>query len=807
MTADTDELNAERDPADVIAEEFAARLRKGERPSVSEYSVRHPALAEQLRDLLPAVAQMEQLKRFRKAPAADPRPDRLGDFRIVREVGRGGMGLVFEAVQESLGRSVALKLLARHALLEPTRRSRFLREAQAAAKLHHTNIVPVFGVGEQDDMPYYVMQLIAGCGLHTLIARWRNLAQVRPGASTVELRGPQADTESSLFTSPPPSDHGPQHRDWAFVARVGAEAADALDYAHNHGVLHRDVKPGNLLLDEDHRVWVTDFGLAKQTNEQALTATGDVVGTLQYLPPEFLNGQSDARSDVYGLGATLYELLTLRPPFDAATPAGLMKLLAEGDPTPPRAIEPSVPRDLETIVLKALAREPARRYQTAHELRDDLKAFLDDRPIRARRMSAAARGWRVCRKNPLAASLAATTAFCLLLVLMLGWGNYVRTQRAFEREESKRIEAEKATAKLQSNLDLSLDAFDDLFRASETTDGWGGPFAPGGPGGGPGRSPDGFGRPQRGPDGGGPDNVGRAGNVPMGGKGPNDDTDKAVVLERVLAFYDKFAEQNSTNPKLQFEAAKAHRRVGELHNRMNQFERAAVAFRRASEILDELKVDSDNQTAILAEKVLTHAHSPDYPKTPAGRAEAERRWQRAIDLGRTGSKDDNRFTLPVVDAYVRLAMARSEGFDSVGEEANYRDARRWLVDRRVDDRGPPREFFQARIDRLLTQVLIRQRKYAEAKELLDESIAELVPLDRFGSREPSMMRPVLADLYRNLAEVLRHSDDPRGADEAQRTADRLAPLQRSEGRGPDNRGSPGGRSPFDGQPPPAPRPN
>lgn len=167
-------LAEDRDPVDVLAEEFADLLRRGEHPSVSDYAAAHPQHADELKELLPAVAQMEMLKRFRTPNAATPSlPDRLGDFRIVRELGRGGMGVVFEAVQESLGRPVALKVLARHAQLDATRRERFVREAQAAAKLHHTNIVPVFGVGEQDGLPYYVMQLIPGYGLHSLVRHWR----------------------------------------------------------------------------------------------------------------------------------------------------------------------------------------------------------------------------------------------------------------------------------------------------------------------------------------------------------------------------------------------------------------------------------------------------------------------------------------------------------------------------------------------------------------------------------------------------------------------------------------------------------
>src|SRR4051794_40309651 len=176
----------DRDPVDVLAEEFADRLRRGEHPSVADYAAAHPEHADQLRELLPAVAQMESLKKFRRTAAPDDRatvPDRFGDFRIVRELGRGGMGVVFEAVQESLGRPVALKVLSSHAQLDEKRRERFVREAQAAAKLHHTNIVPVFGVGEQDGLPYYVMQLIRGEGLHAVARRWRRERRQRGGAA------------------------------------------------------------------------------------------------------------------------------------------------------------------------------------------------------------------------------------------------------------------------------------------------------------------------------------------------------------------------------------------------------------------------------------------------------------------------------------------------------------------------------------------------------------------------------------------------------------------------------------------------
>src|SRR5215207_9780819 len=309
-------LTDDRDPLDLLAEEFADRLRRGEHPSVSDYAAAHPEHAADLKELLPAVAQMEMLKRFRAPAAAQPLPERLGDFRIVRELGRGGMGVVYEAVQESLGRPVALKVLARHAQLDPMRRERFVREAQAAARLHHTNIVQVFGVGEQDGLPYYVMQLIPGCGLHAVVRKWREQTG-KVASATHETLAKHPDTKpaaASGATTPEGEVRAPDHPDWRFVADVGLQTAHALHYAHRQGVLHRDVKPANLILDGE-TVWVTDFGLAKLMNTEGLTATGDILGTLQYVPPESLHGGADARSDVYGLGATLYELLTLQPPF------------------------------------------------------------------------------------------------------------------------------------------------------------------------------------------------------------------------------------------------------------------------------------------------------------------------------------------------------------------------------------------------------------------------------------------------------------------------------------------------------------
>jgi WD40 repeat protein/serine/threonine protein kinase/tetratricopeptide (TPR) repeat protein len=444
-----------RDPVEELAEEFLARCRRGERPPLSEYTRRCPEHADAIRELFPALVKLEQLKPVAGdltgagGPAAGPHGgavlERLGDFRLLREVGRGGMGVVYEAEQISLGRHVALKVLPAQALLDPRHLLRFQREARAVARLHHTNIVPVHGVGHDDGLHYYVMQFIQGLGLDEVLGELCRLRHPR-GTGTPDgfrrtprrprkavsavavaeallsgVRG-APPTAPAPAAAPPRSEsaiHLPGQCDslalsesgqayWQSVARIGIQVAEALAYAHGQGVLHRDIKPSNLLLDEQGTVWVTDFGLAKaESDEDNLTHTGDVVGTVRYLAPERFSGKGDARSDLYALGLTLYELLTLRPAFDDSDRNRLIRQVTHDEPPRPRKLNPAVPRDLETIVLKATARDPSRRYQTAAELAEDLKRFVDDKPIRARRVSGLERAWRWGRRNPAVAALLA----------------------------------------------------------------------------------------------------------------------------------------------------------------------------------------------------------------------------------------------------------------------------------------------------------------------------------------------------------------------------------------------------------------
>jgi serine/threonine protein kinase/WD40 repeat protein len=492
---------SEADPLVELAQEFADRIRRGERPSLSEYAGRFPEHAERIRRIFPAMVAMERLGTAgawssdalsHPAGVCGPIPERLGEYLILREIARGGMGVVYEAAQESLGRHVALKVLPFHRLSPASQLERFRREARAAARLHHSNIVPVFGVGECDGVHYYAMQYIQGHNLDAVLQEVRRLRGQPPAAGglgtrprsnlsvslakgVISGRLPRdaADDGSAVRTAEgrdatPPDDKGSSptlvettssgegsglatQSDLQYarsVARIGLQVAEALAYAHQQGVLHRDIKPANILLDTQGTAWVTDFGLAKADDSAELTSQGDLVGTLRYMAPERFGGRAEGRSDVYGLGLTIYEMLTLSAAFASSDRARLVDQILHDEPPRPRKVDPRIPRDLETIVLTAMAKEPACRYATAAALAEDLRRFLADRPIRARRTPVWERAWRFCRRNP---ALAASIALAVTLLAAIAFGSaaasarleaeLARTGRARQAEQAAKKDA------------------------------------------------------------------------------------------------------------------------------------------------------------------------------------------------------------------------------------------------------------------------------------------------------------------------------------------------------------------------------
>lgn len=385
--------------------EYLSELEKGNQPNRENFYQRDPDLKSQLAEAFDGIELAQQMLSRKRRPRTETVTEPLGDFRIVGELGRGGMGIVYEAVQLSLGRHVALKVLPISAALDARQRQRFQNEAQAAALLHHSNIVPVYAVGCERGMHFYAMQLIEGRSLAEVIAEWkaRETALANPSQGSPTAPNHVVSTRlqmEPLWASRPA---GESRNTVRLVAQFAATIADAIEYAHESGVIHRDIKPANLLLDSRGTVWVTDFGLAHVVADISLTVTGDVLGTMQYMSPEQACGKRtllDNRTDVYSLGATLYELLTLRPVFSGPGRQSLLYQILNDEPKPLRQWNRSIPVEMETIVLKCLAKSPAERYATAGELAADLRRFLDERPILARRptMIDTARKW--LRRHP-----------------------------------------------------------------------------------------------------------------------------------------------------------------------------------------------------------------------------------------------------------------------------------------------------------------------------------------------------------------------------------------------------------------------
>jgi WD40 repeat protein len=373
---------------DDLLDNLAERIRHGEVVEVDAVLRAHPEHADNLCRLLPAMLAMRQIS----PQAGTTALGEMGDFRLVREIGRGGMGVVYEAWQISLGRRVALKILPLAAALDDRQLQRFKTEARAAGFLHHGNIVPVYAVGSAGGVHYYAMQLIDG----------RSMAEVIHDLRLEEGSPPRQCTREHVRE----------------MVRLAIQAAEALEHAHQQGIVHRDVKPANLLRDRTGNLWVTDFGLAQMQADTRLTRTGDLVGTLRYMSPEQVLAQStalDPRADVYSLGATLYEMLTLQPVFAGVDRRELLQQIAFEEPTPPRRLNRAIPPDLQVIVLKALAKVPELRYAGATELAEDLRRFQEDRPILARSPSLGQRARRWARRRrALVISLSASVLLLLV---------------------------------------------------------------------------------------------------------------------------------------------------------------------------------------------------------------------------------------------------------------------------------------------------------------------------------------------------------------------------------------------------------
>jgi serine/threonine-protein kinase len=565
MAADTERENR----LDEIIASYLRAVQDGSAPTREALLDSHPDLADDLADFF---ADQERVRRL-AAPlrsASDtavlPRFRDFGDYEILGEIARGGMGVVFRARQKGLNRTVALKMLLAGPLASPDELRRFKAEAEAAARLDHPNIVPIHDVGVHDGHPYLSMRLLPGGSL------------ARPDARPVAPRE---------------------------AARLLAAVADAVHFAHQRGVLHRDLKPANILLDERGQPYVSDFGLAKRTQPGPVpdpgfdsgtgtgrgtggrtgteifapaTHTGAVVGTPAYMPPEQARGDRDAvtvAADVYGLGAVLYELLTGRAPFRGASPVETLRLVLETEPQRPRALNPAVERDLETICLKCLAKEAGRRYAAAADLAADLRRFLAGEPIQARRAGRAERLARSIRRHPVVSILTLALVLTLALGFITAVTLWLRAEVNYQTAQynagqlrlrddalaaaNQKLEGEKQTAEAKTreaeektrevgeqkkisdaNLHRAIDALKDIKKLSDDL-----------------------------------------------GKVPGNQAVRRRLLQTVLDYEQEFARQTD-DPKLRRERADAQFDSGMILSEIGSNAEALVAYRRAQDLYREL---------------------------------------------------------------------------------------------------------------------------------------------------------------------------------------------------------------------------
>ncbi|MDG3006696.1 serine/threonine-protein kinase [Paludisphaera mucosa] len=526
-------------------DEYEAACARGERPLRSAFLREHAAIATELEECLEGLDRLRSAGVWFQGGVPMP-PERLGDYRIIRELGRGGMGIVYEAEQSSLGRRVALKLLPSTAAMDPRHVQRFQVEVQAAGHLRHPNIVPIYAVGCDSGVHYYSMQYISGRPLSAWIDEMRRQRDAHPG-SPPSWAPPSRDGDE-----PPARSSRPGATFFRRVARLGLQAAEALDHAHGLGVVHRDVKPSNLLIDEEGDLWVADFGLARLHGASGLTATGDLVGTLRYMSPEQViadRGVVDHRTDLYSLGVTLYELLALEPAFPGGEMAALVQRITNEDPAPPSRSTPQVPRDLETIVLKAMAKEAANRYASAREMAEDLRRFLDDKAVLARRPTLIEHAVRWGRRHrPIAAALAGVLVLatvCLAISTLVIWGAMSRIR---SESDARRMQLDRAEVNLDvahRALELYLDSAESWFpRESE------------------------------------------------------DDRGDVDLLRTALQFYELIASRNDADRRVIDRTFNAYSRIGDIRLTLGQIGEAEDAYRRAMQgMLKRLEAAPDDANA------------------------------------------------------------------------------------------------------------------------------------------------------------------------------------------------------------------
>ncbi|MCH8045475.1 MAG: protein kinase, partial [Planctomycetes bacterium] len=719
-----------------VLDDYLAAIANGRRPSREQLLAEHPDLRDELEACLASLDFIRQVGAKSQPPASDP-PEELagkplGDYQLIRQIGRGGMGVVYEAEQLSLGRRVALKILPFAAVLDDQQIQRFKNEARAAATLDHPGIVPVYSVGCERGVHYYAMQFIEGQSLAEVIEGIRagesgkrkaesgEAADSSNSKSQIPNPKSQIDTLALVALSTQRESNAPAF--FRNVAEIGVQVAEALDHAHSQGIVHRDIKPGNLLLDVKGRVWITDFGLARIETDAAITATGDILGTLRYMCPEQALGKHkivDERADVYSLGATLYELLTLRPVFAGRDRQELLDEIAHQEPTAPRRLNRAVPAELETIVLKAIEKRPEDRYASARLLADDLQRLLDDKPIRARRPTTLERATKWSRRHqPLvrfAAALLVLTTVGLAASTFFIAREKDRTSDALATAESERENARVAADRARAMSREARRAVDEMYL--EVAQRWL--------------------RDQ-----------------------PHTTAVQEEFLRKALSFYQRFAAERGGDPSVLAKTAQAHKRVGDIQQRLGRYVEADAAYRQAIALVERLHAEGElpSDAALRSELAEATRGLGLAQHKLSNSSAAEKSFRRAISLREELAATDSenlahrRFS---IDVRVLLGATLADAHRDEAAEAELRQA---VTDaERLADEHPQRSYLRGDHSRGLAALgafLSQRGGAAEAEKLYRRAIALGEEMAKaHGQRR--QYRFMLAGYYHNLALVLR----------------------------------------------------
>ena len=768
-----------------ILDEFLERQGRGEQPDVEEYAQRYPQVAAVLRQMLPTFRLLERAGGDPGTSADESAtlgyvPGYLGDYRILREVGRGGMGVVYEAEQVSLGRKVALKVLPFAAAMDPKQLQRFKNEAQAAAQLHHQHIVPVYGIGCERGVHYYAMQYIEGQTLAAAIRELRRADRASGGRQPSVFADPKTPScslqQASGGRKPPvcadpktPSSSPQQGADaprspeaptppvaalstersitspafFRTVAQLAVQAAEALEHAHQMGIVHRDIKPANLLVETDSplspkgrgaggdilssgkgvggeglRLWITDFGLARFHSEAGLTLSGDLLGTLRYMSPEQAlakHGLVDHRTDIYSLGATLYELLTLQPACPGEDRQEVLRQIEREEP-PPHVLNPAIPADLETIVLKALAKELDGRYATAQELADDLRRFLEDKPIRAKRPTPWQRARKWVRRHQSMVIIAGVATVLVLLTAVVGLIiGIVQVEAEQRRTQTEHEAALAAQNRAEESYRLALEALEQC--------------------------------------------VAKVREDPTLKSGQLEKL-RRVVLQAEADFFQKFVRLHGDEPDFQVERGRAFLHLGDATEELGTRDEAIPVYEQAVAIF--LPLAQSNPANPRYQALLADAHKRVgvmYQKT-ARWAQAEEALQQALAVKPVLVQEHAPAECQAVLAatLVNLALLYEQTGRLPQAEQTYQEAMalgKQLIEGHPTVAQYQRDLGKAYIN--LGILYMKARRLPEAEGALQEA---LVLCQKLVNADPKHLtdRAALARIYNNLCYVYQHTD-------------------------------------------------